>query len=162
LLATSLVGFFPAILYIFITERSANTQHKTVANTISSYKKTKPIGNNQNQDIYLQGENKNETLQINIENLIYISSEKNYASVFYFKDDQIKECLLRTSLAKIENQLAAHSQIIRCHKSYIINSKFVKEIKGNARGYFLEIHQLDLLIPVSRNFPKEMLFTLVQ
>jgi len=162
LTATSMVGLFPSILYIYISERIAYNQHNVVASSVSNFKKSKLTHANDNLKIRIQGNNKNESLSINIENLIYISSEKNYASVFYYNDKEIKERLLRTSLTKIESQLASFPQIIRCHKSYIVNTIFVNEIKGNARGYFLEIEPIDLLIPVSRNFPKELLFTLVQ
>ncbi len=42
-------------------------------------------------------------------------------------------------------------KVIRCHKSYIVNLNKVNRISGNAKGYKLQIDELDFLIPVSRS-----------
>jgi len=67
--------------------------------------------------------------------------------------------LLKTFLNK---KTTKKQNIVRCHKSYIVNAKKVNKIHGNARGYFLNIKNIDFSIPVSRNFPKELLFTLIE
>lgn len=156
------VGVFPLLFYVYITERLSNNKRKSVANNISKIQKinSKIIDTN-DEEITIKGENKLEELKLLLSNLLYISCEKNYASIFYLENGSTKETLLRTSLNKIESQLSNYQSIIRCHKSYIINTNKVVEIKGNARSYLLKIPKLDFLIPVSRSFPKEMLFTLV-
>jgi hypothetical protein len=158
-----LVGFFPIIISIFITERKVYSKRNKIAESISTVSKLA----NSNQDnpdnsITIKGDNKKEFLTLNKKQLLYISSEKNYASVFYLNDNKIKEELIRTSLTKIENQLKDNRSIIRCHKSYIVNSIHVEKIIGNARNYSLKIHDTDILIPVSRKFPRELLFTLLK
>ena len=50
-----------------------------------------------------------------------------------------------------------HQEIIRCHKSYIVNLCNVEKLLGNAQGYKLVMSNMDKQIPVSRNFPKEMI-----
>jgi hypothetical protein len=162
--ATAMVGFFPSLLYIYITERIANKQHKNIAKSISDIQKTttNKVTNTINSlDIELQGENKNEIIIIDITKILYITSEKNYVSIYYLENDNVKEKLIRNSLTKVSKQLKGHKQIVRCHKSYIVNSHFVEEIQGNARSYLLKISNLKKLIPVSRSFPKELLYTLV-
>jgi len=122
--------------------------------------------NNKTQLITLVGDNKKEEFQLTLYDLLFITSEKNYASVFYLVEDQVKEHLLRTTLTKIEEQTSKHKSIVRCHKSFIVNTNRVVKIQGNARSFLLKIKnpsnpKNNFLIPVSRNFPKELLFTLI-
>lgn len=170
LLATVSVGFFPLILYLFISERVKTKQYKNIAANILEKKKerTKAYENKsiEKQFITLVGDNKKEEFKVAMHNLLFINSEKNYASIFYLEKNQVKEHLLRTTLTKIEEQTSKYKSIVRCHKSYIVNANKVMKIQGNARSFLLKIENPsdsnnDFLIPVSRNFPKELLFTLI-
>lgn len=158
---TFLIGIFPIFIYIYISEKIASKKHQILAQKIATIHNTQPKTVN-DVEVILNGENKNEQLPILLEKILYISYEKNYVSVFYLHNEHVKETLLRTSLNKIENQLSSYKSIVRCHKSYIVNTSNVITIKGNARSYLLQIKNIDLLIPVSRSFPKELLFTLVK
>jgi len=154
---TVLVGIFPILAYIYLVERIANKKHRVLAETISKNVIKKA---SDKKTLILNGKNKNDQIEILMKDFLYISSEKNYASIFHFKNGKITESLLRNSLNKIELQLRDYTSIVRCHKSFIVNTSQVVKIKGNARGYFLSIKNNDFLIPVSRTFPKELLFTL--
>ena len=81
--------------------------------------------------------------------------------MFTKKDGLLKEHILRTTLTKIYKELSEYNHIIRCHKSYIINSNYMKEIRGNARGYTLKSPSIPFDIPVSRRFPKDSLINLI-
>ncbi len=160
---TFLIGVFPLFIYVYIIERLSNKKHQTLAEKISKIQKTNPrVITTSDEEIIIKGENKKEQIKLTLNNLLYISYEKNYASIFYLQNNTLKEALIRTSLNKIEEQLIDFEEIIRCHKSYIVNTNKVIEIKGNARSYLLKIPNLEFLIPVSRSFPKELLFTLVK
>jgi len=156
-----LIGFFPLLIFVFLIERKKYNKKQTIAQNVSSHKK---INDKKHipETIVIYGENKNEKITLKSDLLIYISFEKNYASIFYLEENQVKEKLVRVSLNKIEEQLIDFPFIIRCHKSYIINSYHVKNIEGNARNYLLNLSEIDFLIPVSRNFPRELLFTLLK
>jgi len=160
LIYTILVAIFPSFIFVYFVEKSNNKTNKEIADTIL---KNKENSNNTitNKQISIIADNKKDKITTSIQDLIYISSQGNYASIFYLSDGKIKEHLIRTSLSKIENQLVENKQIIRCHKSYIVNANQVLKINGNARGYLLKVKQVEFLIPVSRNFPKELLYTLV-
>lgn len=162
ILSTILVGIFPLLFYIFISERKLNKQHSLIAQKLYDTKE-KTIKHPKKTDIKitLLDENKKDNLELLVNDLIYISSDANYASIFYWIDGIQKEYLIRTSLSKLEHQLKEFDFIVRCHKSYIVNTKQVVKIKGNARGYYLQFPVIDFQIPVSRSFPKEFLFTLV-
>lgn len=163
---TILVGFFPLLFYVFINERKANKQRNSVAQKLSNTKKETQIisteDNIADTTITLVADNKKDNFTFDLKDLMYISSEGNYASIFYIQNDSIKEELLRNSLNNVEYQLVAYKSVVRCHKSFLVNAQQVLKMQGNARGYFLQLPNLNFLIPVSRTFPKEFLYTLIK
>lgn len=163
---TYLFGFFPMLFYVFINERKTNKQRNSVAQKLSNTKKeTQTIPNEDSKvdtAITLVADNQKDNATFGLKNLLYISSEGNYASIFYIQNDSMKEELLRNSLNNVEKQLVAYKSVIRCHKSFLVNAQQVLKMQGNARGYFLQLPNLDFLIPVSRTFPKEFLYTLIK
>lgn len=158
-LLTLLVSFFPLLFYIYMSERNRSKQYVLVAKKLSN---TKNDILKENEKITLISTTKKDSFSFVINDLVYISSAGNYASIFYLKNNELKEHLIRISLSKLENQLQDFDFIVRCHKSYIVNTHQVLKIDGNARGYFLSFDKIDFSIPVSRNFPKEFLYTLVK
>ena len=66
------------------------------------------------------------------------------------------QTLIRNSIKSIEEQLIIFKNIIRCHRSYIVNLDMVSKMSGNARNFNLHIEKLGFKIPVSRSFPKEI------
>ncbi len=91
-------------------------------------------------------------LTIQLEQLYYISSSDNYIDIFYKNEDGIlSRILIRNTLKWIEEQYENVPLLFRCHKGYIVNCEKVKAIKGNAKGYFLILDEVNEKIPVSRN-----------
>ena len=106
--------------------------------------------------IIITAENPKNNLEIEMKSLIYIKSEDNYIDVYYFLKDKTKHKLLRNSLTNLEKDLGKVNNIIRCHKSYMVNIDNVEEIKGNSIGYQLKLIHTKLLIPVSRKLNKNI------
>jgi len=163
---TLLVGFLPLLFYIYIRERKNNKQYNLVATKLSDIRiaKHETIDNETklNTTITLVTANQKDSLSLVINDLIYISSEANYARILYIYNGDKKEQLLKISLSELEKQLQNFEFILRCHNSYIVNTHHVNRINANARGYFLQLNTYDFAIPVSRSFPKEFLFMLVK
>ncbi|MDD7915542.1 LytR/AlgR family response regulator transcription factor [Polaribacter ponticola] len=113
------------------------------------------------EEIILYGTNKTENISFNLNDLIYISSQGNYASFFIKTGSETKEIILRNTLSAIIKELNKYNNIIRCHKSYIINTNYVNAISGNARGYYLRSNSITQQIPVSRSFNKSDLQKMV-
>ncbi|MEE9408782.1 MAG: LytTR family transcriptional regulator DNA-binding domain-containing protein [Polaribacter sp.] len=164
LLYTFLVSLIPLTLFIFINEKNVREKRKKRAEKINTHNKLKQQQNKNTlkDTIIIYSENKKEFIEFNIKNLVYITSQGNYASFFLLKDDNdLTEKILRVTLTKINKELEEYSCIIRCHKSYIINSKFINDINGNARGYLLKSNYISFKIPVSRSFSKQSLIGLL-
>lgn len=153
---TLAVGFFPMLFFIGFTETLLTQKHSAIANKLSD-SLSKKLDSSDNQQIKLDSENKNDAIEIELSSLIAIKSEGNYVHAYYQDISGVKKVLLRNTLTKIAKDLENYPSIQRCHRSFIINFDTVEKITGNARNYNLHFSQLDFLIPVSRNFPKEKL-----
>lgn len=151
------VGTFPVLLYTLYTEIYFRRKRQTIADRITKIRNLSSKKNSDVEEITILGNNKNDAIVFKIDRLIYVSSEKNYASFFLATEGAISEKVLRTTMTQVENELNSYESIHRCHKSYIINSEYVEKITGNARGYQLHINNLEFSIPVSRNFSKSIL-----
>lgn len=93
----------------------------------------------------------NESLSLNLTQLLVIKGQQNYSEVIYLSQQAIKRKLLRITLAALQEKLSSTS-VIRCHRSYLVNLQNVDSINGNAQGYQLMLHQDLLTAPVSRSY----------
>ncbi|HEC44679.1 MAG TPA: hypothetical protein ENI20_17830 [Bacteroides sp.] len=96
-----------------------------------------------------------EELEINLNSLLYIEAQENYSRVVWMDEDGLVEKLLRVTLKKIEDQIV-DDNIIRCHRSFIINSGAEYKISGNSNGYRLKSELFQYAIPISRSLGKEI------
>ncbi len=62
----------------------------------------------------------------------------------------VKE-LKRSSLKNIEEQLILPAPVaIRTHRTFLVNTKHIIKMTGNAQGYQLYFQNIDFAVPVSR------------
>lgn len=123
---------------------------------------TSKINQKEKKSIKIYSYNKKDFVEIKIDKLVYITSEANYASFFIEQNKILKELILRKPLIQIEKELSDYGNIIRCHKSYIINSEYIDDYRGNAHGYYLKMKFFDIEeIPVSRKFTKKDMLELI-
>lgn len=157
---TFTLGCFPVLFYMYVSEKIYREKRVKTSEEIMKYKMPKIVEENENILTFF-GSNKNENISFKLNDLIYISSQGNYASFFINSNTGIKELVIRNTLTSITSDLTIYKNIIRCHKSYIINTNYVDSISGNARGHFLTTTTLPQKIPVSRSFSKENLRKLI-
>ena len=96
-----------------------------------------------------------EEFTLNMNNLVYVEAQENYSKIVWTDKGEVKEKLLRVTLKRIEDQLADDT-LVRCHRSYIINTKVDFTILGNSNGYCLESDLVKHTIPISRSIGKEI------
>lgn len=96
-----------------------------------------------------------ETLHINLNKLLFVEAQENYSRIVWQENDELKERLLRVTLKHIEGQIADEI-IIRCHRSYMINTLVRYNIQGNSNGYHLTSDLFPDTIPISRSLGKQI------
>lgn len=101
--------------------------------------------------IKLIAENEKDIVEITSDDLFFIESSDNYSTVFYQNDKSLQKELLRSSLTRLEGQINLPN-IVRCHRSYIVNLDKVEKVTGNAQGYKLHLKSSELTVPVARKY----------
>ncbi len=99
--------------------------------------------------VTLIADNEKDTLTLLSRDLLYIESSDNYCTIVYLKNGQVAKPLLRSSLSRLETQIA-QVHIVRCHRSFVVNLDRVERVTGNAQGYKLHLSNGQFQIPVSR------------
>jgi hypothetical protein len=105
-----------------------------------------------NFNAIINSENSKESFSLSLDALLYVTSEDNYIKVYFIENNEIRNKLLRYSLSKIESDNQDIDQIVRCHKSYIINKNKIESICGNSGGYKIKLKDYNVLIPLSRKW----------
>lgn len=93
---------------------------------------------------------------VKLENVYYIKAEGNYVNVFYNNKGGISSFVLRNKIQAIEDAFAG-TPLIRCHRTYIVNSNNIKLIRNEADGYYIDFNQTGLeSVPVSNTYREKI------
>ena len=95
---------------------------------------------------------KNEIFSFNENDFYFAIAVGNYIDICCLDEKTLKKATYRITLSSFERQLAETSNLIRCHRSYIVNLKKVENISGNAQGLKLELKNQTEVVPVSRKY----------
>ena len=93
----------------------------------------------------------NESITLEIPNLLYIEAVGNYVKVCQIKDDDVHTTMLRATMKQMEDELQAYPMIVRCHRAFMVNLGQVEQISSNSRAMQLVMHHSHDAIPVSRS-----------
>ena len=95
---------------------------------------------------------------ISSDNLYFIESDDNYIQVWYTDiSGEMKKYMLRCRLKTVEESFA-DSDLVRCHRKYIINIRKVRVLSSEKDGYAVELENDNTpRIPVSRTYEDAVL-----
>ena len=115
------------------------------------------IGNKSTSFIAFRDERGVLRLTVAKENLLYIESADNYISIWYLKNNQLKKQLLRLTLKELSAQLS-ETNVVRCHRSFMVNLDQVKVLRREKENMFIELgYQGVQEIPISKTYGEEVL-----
>ncbi|MFA5420079.1 MAG: LytTR family DNA-binding domain-containing protein [Bacteroidales bacterium] len=106
----------------------------------------------QNKTIAFVAENNSEKLEVLIDGIVFIKSADNYVEIRIKEENKFSTKLIRNTLKNIELQLQPYPFFIRCHRTSIVNTHYIKKLKLNDNNYSLLLKDLDDEIPVSRQY----------
>lgn len=93
---------------------------------------------------------------VKLENIYYIKAEGNYVNVYYDNKGGISTFVLRNKIQSIEDAFAG-TPLMRCHRTYIVNSNNIKLIRNEEDGYFIDFNQTGLeAVPVSNTYREKI------
>jgi DNA-binding LytR/AlgR family response regulator len=108
------------------------------------------------QTISFYDEKNDLRLSVTREHLLFIEAADNYVNIWYLNKNTPTKLLLRNSLKTIEKYLE-NTQVIRCHRSYIVNLESVNVIRRQKDGIYMAFGMaLVPDIPVSKKYDEKI------
>ena len=95
---------------------------------------------------------------ISSDNLYFIESDDNYIKVWYMDSaGEMKQYMLRCRLKTVEDSFA-DSELVRCHRKYIVNIRKISILKSEREGYRIDF-DIDSIepIPISKTYEQAVL-----
>lgn len=138
-----------SVLYCAVSERDQTIRlmnfNTVVSDTIATPQNDKKI--------MLYDNSGNLKLVVNQNNLFYIESDDNYIKVWYQDNyDDLKQFMLRCRLKTIEESFA-DSDLVRCHRQYIVNINKIEQMIRLKDGSFnINLGLKTDPIPVSKTY----------
>ena len=153
---TLLVGIFPVSLGVLWNEYRLARRYQN-----SSAAMNTGIGTHQHQAaspvrVVIPSETAQEDLELGLDELLFLRSDGNYVEVHHLEQGRPVRTVLRCSLKRAEEALAAHPSLLRCHKRHLVNLDRVRHVSGNAQGYHLFLEAEVDPVPVSRSLNDQL------
>lgn len=96
-------------------------------------------------------------LSLRASSLYYIESADNYVTIHYMNMGKLSKYMLRNTLKQIEEEIGGQN-MVRCHRSYIVNLDRVKLLSRGKNGLELDFGIEGLkLLPVSKTYSKQVI-----
>ena len=150
------VGVIPAVFALYFIEKRLFRRNSDTAEIFSKEikgKSTKKSG----KQIELKSSQDTSLIFSSIDLICVKAVGGNYASVFWHDESGLKSEMIRLTLVGFMEKTNSLENIVRCHKSYIVNLDKVLSFHGNARSVIIKLDGLDFNVPVSRSFPRNKL-----
>jgi hypothetical protein len=150
---TALVLLLPySVLWLYFSWRDKKEQIERLADNPSSSENSRNM-------IPFYDDKGILRFSIKKENLLYLESAENYVNICYLNKGKVSKYLLRDTLKKIEENFSG-TEIVRCHRSYMVNFEKVKVIRKDKDGLKLEFDNPSVIdIPVSKTYVNTVMQT---
>ena len=102
---------------------------------------------------------KNDEIALPLENILFIKSEDNYASINYLENGTVKQYLIRLTLAKLERKLTSNT-ILRINRSILINKTHLESFRNQSGGLKIKLHHIPEPFEVSKSRQSKLLWQL--
>ena len=147
---TTLIGLFPIAFSGMAVQIRAEREHQKTAAQLVVADKTTPF--KPARTVRLPGGEE----AVDPGKIVLAESQGNYVRVVYEPEDgETAELRLRATLKAVEEALA-DAEILRCHRSFLVNPAYILSATGNAQGLRLKLRGVGEEVPVSRAYVGEL------
>ncbi len=148
--AIFLISTFAIFILVILNQNRLVKMHLTAAIELNEKLIAKT---EKDRDIFLfESEYKKDTISLPVSNVRLLKSSGNYVEIYYQENNLIKKHLIRNTLKNVEEQLIKFEFIFRCHRTYLVNTKYIKKALGDPQGIKLIVEGINFPIPVSKNY----------
>jgi len=114
--------------------------------------------NNLHSEVAIYTAEHDVAFKFQIDDFIYACSSENYSEIYIIKEGIVTRNLIRITFINLFDILHVHPQIIRCHRTRIVNLTHVIGLVKDGKSTFVRLAKINKAIPVSRNYPVEKHF----
>ena len=93
----------------------------------------------------------NESVTLQIDQLMYIEAVGNYVKVYQFRNGEVHADMLRATSKQMENDLRSYPMIVRCHRAFLVNLGQVDHLVSHSGSMQLFMKHSNETLPVSRS-----------
>lgn len=140
LATTSMIGFFPCAASGFLIQLRASKRNQDEADTLNRV---------------MTEEESKESASSDALAIKYVEAMQNYVELNYGASQEPASEMLRSTLQAIEEKHIG-SRLVRCHRSFLVNTDFIDSVSGNAQGLKLKVLDCEKPIPVSRSYIRKI------
>ena len=148
------IPYLMAGMFFAIRDRDQTIRMINYGNVVSD----EELPSHEEQKITLFDNNGMMKLSVSAANLYYIESDDNYIKVWYTDSKEVlKQYMLRCRLKTVEESFR-DSDLVRCHRKYVVNLSKARVLSKEKGGYFVELDS-DLIdpIPISKTYEEAFL-----
>ena len=142
-----LFGIIPVSLLIVINQ---NRRLKMNLHSAGSF--TDSSGGAVPEIVTFPSKYKRGNAQVNIKDLVMIHSAQNYIEIYWKEGEQLQKTMVRNTLGNAMRQVKRFPYIIRCHRTCIVNMKYVIRMKSSPHGYHIHLDGVADELHVSQSF----------
>lgn len=152
---TIAVCIVPLVLLVFGIEYFLRERNKILAWQLNEVNELNANDDLDSDIVTLKSEKvESDVLVVQLHDFLFASSLNNLSTIFFYHEGVLYKKLMHLSIKEVEEQLSQFPQLIKCHKSYIVNKSKIKKITGDARSVNIHIDGYDEIIPMSWGFPE--------
>jgi hypothetical protein len=111
-----------------------------------------PETKKKNVEINFESENKSEYFRARLDTIVLIKAANNYIEIIHLEGEKTKRRLLRNTLKNTEVLISKYLNLVRCHRSCIVNIDFIEKVGKGSEGIKLKLHHYSEEIHVSRQY----------
>ncbi len=108
--------------------------------------------NTGHNSVFFESKYKKDSITLTVNSIRVIKSAGNYIEIYFFENGEMSKHFVRSTFVYAEKLLENYNFIFRCHRTYLVNTNFIKEAEGTPQGVKIQVQDLDFLVPVSQNY----------
>ncbi len=148
LLFTYAIGLFPVVFVMIYFELKWRTEFSRQSAELKTF--NEPLVSTRH--VTIKGDNSDESIELDSTTFLFAKSSGNYVEYYTLIDEEVVKVLQRMSLSRLNDLLLkADFDVMKTHRSYLVNLTQISETTGNAQGYSLVIKNCSFEVPVSRH-----------
>ena len=150
---TFLVGILLALVFVPLHFNRLRRKYEHGAASVETVVNTNPkvLEVSESNLVFIKTQVRNDDFHLEVDHMLFAKAAGNYVEIFTESGRRIEVLLKRIPIKDLELQLAPFGHMVKTHRAYLVNTRRVTQVKGNAQGYQLSFNGMADTVPVARS-----------